>query len=109
MAGIGKEHSWRAGSTSILARIITFLFCFSPHLQVMVLSMDPQRGRVVLSTKKLEPNPGDMLRNPQLVYEKAEEMADMFRKRIGAAEMNARVQSEMAYSGTGEMAAAGDF
>ena len=38
--------------------------------QVMVLSFDSERGRVSLSTKKLEPTPGDMLRNPQLVFEK---------------------------------------
>lgn len=36
----------------------------------MVLSFDTERGRVSLSTKKLEPTPGDMLRNPQLVFEK---------------------------------------
>ena len=77
----------------------------------MVLSMDPSRGRVVLSTKKLEPTPGDMLRNPQLVFEKAEEMADMFRKRIGAAEMNAvRAQNEMGTPAFGmEGAPAGDY
>jgi ribosomal protein S1 len=37
----------------------------------MILSQDKDRGRISLSTKKLEPTPGDMLRNPQLVYEKA--------------------------------------
>lgn len=63
------------------------------RLKVMVLSLDPQRGRVTLSTKKLEPTPGDMLRDPQLVFEKAEEMAESFRKRVAAAEMNAMAQS----------------
>ena len=38
--------------------------------QVMILSHDRDKGRLSLSTKKLEPTPGDMLRNPQLVYEK---------------------------------------
>jgi small subunit ribosomal protein S1 len=28
----------------------------------------------------LEPTPGDMLRDPQMVYEKANEMAELFRK-----------------------------
>ncbi|GAX80819.1 hypothetical protein CEUSTIGMA_g8254.t1 [Chlamydomonas eustigma] len=64
------------------------------RLKVMVLSMDRQRGRVTLSTKKLEPTPGDMLRDPQMVYEKAEEMAELFRKRIQSAEMNSRAQNE---------------
>lgn len=36
----------------------------------MILSQDRDRGRISLSTKKLEPTPGDMLRNPALVYEK---------------------------------------
>ena len=37
--------------------------------------------RLSLSTKALEPQAGDMLRNPGLVYEKAEEMAALFRER----------------------------
>ncbi len=75
------------------------------RLKVMVLSMDTQRGRVTLSTKKLEPTPGDMLRDPQLVFEKAEEMAEQFRKRIESAETNARgqmgVANEAPFSGEG--------
>lgn len=39
-------------------------------MQVMILSQDSDRGRISLSTKKLEPTPGDMLRNPQLVFDK---------------------------------------
>lgn len=39
-------------------------------VQVMILSQDKERGRISLSTKKLEPTPGDMLRNPALVFEK---------------------------------------
>jgi small subunit ribosomal protein S1 len=37
--------------------------------------MDVEKVRVSLSTKALEPEPGNMLKNPQKVYEKAEEMA----------------------------------
>jgi len=58
--------------------------------QVMVLSQDRDRGRVTLSTKKLEPTPGDMLKNPQAVFENADQMAETFRKRVEAAEMSAR-------------------
>lgn len=36
----------------------------------MILSHDRERGRVSLSTKKLEPTPGDMVRNPELVFAK---------------------------------------
>lgn len=84
----------------------------------MILSHDRERGRVSLSTKKLEPTPGDMIRNPTLVYEKvhfmkdfacawastidnyivfgfagsnqADEMAQIFRQRIAQAEAMAR-------------------
>jgi small subunit ribosomal protein S1 len=59
-------------------------------LKVMILSHDRERGRVSLSTKKLEPTPGDMIRNPELVFEKAEEMAQTFRQRIAQAEAMAR-------------------
>lgn len=61
-------------------------------LKVMVLSQDRERGRISLSTKKLEPTPGDMLRNPQLVYETAEEMAQTFRQRVAQAEAAARAE-----------------
>ncbi|KMZ56493.1 30S ribosomal protein S1, chloroplastic [Zostera marina] len=59
-------------------------------LKVMILSHDRERGRVSLSTKKLEPTPGDMIRNPKLVFEKADEMAQTFRQRIAQAEAMAR-------------------
>jgi small subunit ribosomal protein S1 len=59
-------------------------------LKVMILSHDRERGRVSLSTKKLEPTPGDMIRNPTLVFDKAEEMAQTFRQRIAQAEAMAR-------------------
>lgn len=59
-------------------------------IKVMVLSQDKERGRIALCTKKLEPTPGDMLRDPALVYEKAEEMAALFKERVAAAEAAAR-------------------
>ncbi|KAI8469742.1 MAG: plastid/chloroplast ribosomal protein S1 [Monoraphidium minutum] len=55
-------------------------------LKVMILSQDSDRGRVTLSTKKLEPEPGDMLRDPQKVFENADKMAEMFKARILAAD-----------------------
>lgn len=55
-------------------------------MKVMILSMDKDRGRVTLSTKKLEKEPGDMLRDPQLVFEGAEAMAAAFRARVNEAE-----------------------
>jgi small subunit ribosomal protein S1 len=58
----------------------------------MILSQDKERSRISLSTKKLEPTPGDMLRNPALVYEKADEMAKTFRQRVAQAEAAARAE-----------------
>ena len=49
------------------------------HAQVMILTLDKEKGRVSLSTKKLEPTPGDMVRDPNLVYTRADEMAAAFR------------------------------
>lgn len=46
------------------------------RLKVLVLDLDAQRKRVELSTKKLEPSPGNMLRDRQLVFDRAEEMAE---------------------------------
>lgn len=54
-------------------------------LKVMIMSRD-QNGRVSLSTKRLEPTAGDMLNNPQIVFDKAEEMAVRFKEQARAAE-----------------------
>lgn len=57
------------------------------QIKVMVLTYDTERARLSLSTRKLEPSPGDMLKNPQLVFEKADEMAARFRKLLAEAEL----------------------
>lgn len=62
------------------------IFKVGDKIKCMVLSQDQVQGRLALSTKRLEPTHGDMLTNPQLVYEKAEEMAERFREDIAAAE-----------------------
>ena len=48
----------------------------------MIIDLDAERGRISLSTKQLEPEPGDMVKNPQVVYDKAEEMAAKYRERM---------------------------
>lgn len=45
----------------------------------MVLTQDMEKGRLSLSTRKLEPTPGDMLRDPTKVFAQAEEMAEAFK------------------------------
>ncbi|HEY9641606.1 MAG TPA: 30S ribosomal protein S1, partial [Coleofasciculaceae cyanobacterium] len=52
------------------------------EVKVMIIDLDAERGRISLSTKQLEPEPGDMVKNPQVVYDKAEEMAAKYRERM---------------------------
>lgn len=54
------------------------------------MSHDRERERLALSTKKLEPTPGDMLKDPSLVFARADEMAALFKIRVAAAEQAAR-------------------
>jgi small subunit ribosomal protein S1 len=58
-------------------------------IKVMVLYQEKDNGKLSLTTKKLEPTPGDMLRNPKKVFERAEEMAAAFRTRVAVAEAEA--------------------
>jgi hypothetical protein len=48
----------------------------------MIIDLDAERGRISLSTKQLEPEPGDMVKNPDLVFDKAEEMAEKYREQL---------------------------
>ncbi|MDE5100815.1 MAG: S1 RNA-binding domain-containing protein, partial [Trichodesmium sp. St16_bin4-tuft] len=54
------------------------------ELKVMIIDLDADRGRISLSTKQLEPEPGAMVKNPQMVYDQAEEMAAKFREKMMA-------------------------
>ncbi|MDG2989803.1 30S ribosomal protein S1 [Candidatus Synechococcus calcipolaris G9] len=58
------------------------VFNVNDQLKVMIIDLDAERGRISLSTKQLEPEAGDMVKNPQLVYEKAEEMAEKYREEL---------------------------
>ncbi|MFE1745076.1 S1 RNA-binding domain-containing protein [Coleofasciculus sp. H7-2] len=58
------------------------VFKVNDEIKAMIIWMDVEKGRVSLSTKALEPEPGDMLKNPQKVYEKAEEMAAKYREQM---------------------------
>lgn len=62
------------------------IFQIGEPIKCMVLAVDKEKGRLSLTTKKLESSPGDMLKNRQAVMEKAEEMAGHFRERVAAAE-----------------------
>ena len=60
------------------------VFNVNDELKVMIIDLDAERGRISLSTKQLEPEPGDMVKNRQVVYDKAEEMAAKFREQLRA-------------------------
>ncbi len=62
------------------------VFNVNDELKVMIIDLDAERGRISLSTKQLEPEPGDMLKNRELVFEKAEEMAERYRQKLKAEE-----------------------
>ncbi len=52
------------------------------EIKVMIIDLDAERGRISLSSKQLEPEPGDMVKNPEIVFEKAEEMAERYRQQL---------------------------
>merc|ERR1711904_751705 len=62
------------------------IFLIGEPIKCMVLAVDKEKGRLSLTTKKLEPSPGDMLRNRELVMERAETMARLFRQRVMVAQ-----------------------
>lgn len=60
------------------------VFSVNDELKVMIIDLDAERGRISLSTKQLEPEPGDMLKDRELVFSKAEEMAEKYREKMRA-------------------------
>lgn len=55
-----------------------------PGMQVkcMIIDHDKVNGRIALSTKTLEPEPGDMLRKPQFVFDNADQTALIYHERM---------------------------
>merc|ERR1712238_4907 len=47
-------------------------------VKCMIIDHDKTNGRIALSTKTLEPEPGDMIKDPERVYEQAEETARVY-------------------------------
>ena len=60
------------------------LFTIGQRCKVMILEHDKANGRVALSTKTLEPSPGDMLKDMQNVFEQAESTAKKYHERVEA-------------------------
>ncbi len=72
------------------------VFGVNDQLKVMIIDLDAERGRISLSTKQLEPEPGDMVKNPQIVFDKAEEMAAKYREEVLAKRQQAEQGQESA-------------
>ena len=53
-------------------------------VKCMIIDHDKVNGRIALSTKTLEPEPGDMLKDPAMVFEKAEDTAVAYHARMEA-------------------------
>ncbi|CAM9232418.1 unnamed protein product [Sphacelaria rigidula] len=51
-------------------------------LKCMIIDHDKVNGRIALSTKTLEPEPGDMIKSPQKVYDMAEATAAKYHERM---------------------------
>jgi predicted RNA-binding protein with RPS1 domain len=60
------------------------LFSIGQRCKVMILEHDKANGRVALSTKTLEPTPGDMLRSMENVFSQAEATAQRYHERLDA-------------------------
>jgi len=60
------------------------LFTIGQRAKVMILDFDKSNGRVALSTKTLEANPGDMLKDMTVVFANAEETAKKYHERLEA-------------------------
>jgi small subunit ribosomal protein S1 len=71
------------------------VFEVNDELKVMILDLDAERGRISLSTKQLEPEAGAMLKNRELVYEKAEEMAEKYRQKLLAETESRPIEEEI--------------
>lgn len=63
------------------------IFQVGEKVKSMVIGIDLERVRISLTTKKLEPLPGDIMRNKGEVMRKAHKMAREFRLRLLAAEL----------------------
>lgn len=58
------------------------IFQVNDEVKVLIIDIEFERKLISLSTKALEPEPGDMVKNPKNVYEKAEEIAVKYREKL---------------------------
>jgi small subunit ribosomal protein S1 len=58
------------------------IFQVNDEVKVLIIDIEFERKLISLSTKALEPEPGDMVKNSKNVYEKAEEIAVKYREKL---------------------------
>lgn len=74
------------------------VFNINEEIKAMIIDLDKDRGRISLSLKELEPEPGDVLNNRDLVFQKAEEMAAYYRMKHGIDEIQSEKENEITES-----------
>ena len=75
-------HIYEISQVAVERIDLNSIFQVDDEIKAIIIWMDIKKGRVAVSTKELELEPGDMLKNLQLVYENAETMAVRYRKLI---------------------------
>eukprot|EP00798_Chlamydomonas_sp_ICE-L_P014474 gene14474-biopygen23524 len=76
---IGKLEKHQISQECVTGEDVKKMFSVGDDIKVIVCTISEDGKQITLSTKSLEVNPGDMDKNPQLVYEKAEKAAAAFR------------------------------
>jgi len=71
-------------------------------IKCMIIDHDKVNGRIALSTKTLEPEPGDMIRDPERVYDLAEETAAMYLEKQEAERKKREASAKDIVLGLGE-------
>ena len=59
---------------------LTKIFQLRGWVRAIITNLDVEKGRVTISTKELEPQPGDMLKDTIFVYKNAEAIAEKYRE-----------------------------
>jgi len=77
------------------------LFTIGQRVKVMVLDFDKVTGRVALSTKSLEPNPGDMLKDMSAVFANAEVTAKKYHERLESEKLQREAAAKDIVAGLG--------
>eukprot|EP00190_Bangiopsis_sp_CCMP1999_P000012 CAMPEP_0198726736 /NCGR_PEP_ID=MMETSP1475-20131203/3693_1 /TAXON_ID= ORGANISM="Unidentified sp., Strain CCMP1999" /NCGR_SAMPLE_ID=MMETSP1475 /ASSEMBLY_ACC=CAM_ASM_001111 /LENGTH=345 /DNA_ID=CAMNT_0044488693 /DNA_START=174 /DNA_END=1211 /DNA_ORIENTATION=+ len=72
---------------------VTALLNPGAEVKCMILNQDKNKGRMSLSTKVLEQEPGDMVRDSQKVFDNAEEVAKKYKEKL---EEERRASAEVA-------------